>query len=102
MIILIALALLASMVDVRYTLLLILAGYGDEVNPIMRWAVGANPFTAYSLAAIQTLVAGAFGRILIGAIRWRYAPACGWALLWILVAVRVGSAIWNGLLWERS
>jgi hypothetical protein len=97
MIILCALALLASMVDVRYTLLLILSGYGDEVNPVMRWAVRLGPVATYALALIQTLAACAIACMLIveyGAI--------GWALLILLVIVRIGSVIWNWRVWRRA
>jgi hypothetical protein len=96
MIILIAIALAASLVDVTLTLRLLLCGYGDEINPLMRWAVRIGPFTAYSLAAIQTIVAGAIGCILIGS----GAAAYGWALLGLLVTVRVGSFIWNARIYR--
>ena len=97
MIFLCLIALLSSIADVHYTLLLILSGYGDEVNPLMRWAIRVSPFTAYSLAAIQTLTAGAIACILIT----QYG-AIGWALLILLVVVRVGSAAWNYALWRRA
>ena len=98
MIILIAIALAASLMDVTLTLRLVLCGCGDEVNPLMRWAVRLGPFTAYSLALIQTLTAGAIGCILIGS----GAAAYGWALLGLLVAVRVGSAAWNWNTWRKG
>lgn len=97
MLILCAIALLASIADVRYTLLLILAGYGDEVNPVMRWAIRLSPFTTHALALIQTLTASAIACILIA----QYG-AIGWALLILLVVVRAGSAAWNYSLWRRA
>jgi hypothetical protein len=90
-------SIVASIIDVRFTLLLILSGHGDEINPLMRWAVRLGPFTAYSLALIQTLTAGAIACILI-----HEYGAIGWALLWLLVAVRVGSAAWNWNIWRKG
>ena len=97
MILLSLVAVVASIADVTLTLRLVLYGYGEEVNPLMRWAVGSGPFTAYFLALLMTAIVGAISCYLIGS---GYA-AYGWALLILLVLVRVGSAAWNYSLWRR-
>jgi len=96
MLILCGVALVASMVDVEITLKLVGAGYGDEVNPLMRWAV-FHPMYAYVLAWLMTAAVCVLSCYLIGS----GAAAYGWALLILLVLVRVGSAAWNYALWRR-
>ncbi len=90
-------ALAATAWDVRLTLKIIAAGRGREANPIMRLMIRLRPWLAYVAALLMSAGVIVAGCILIGS----GAAAYGWALLGILVAVRVGSVIWNWRVWRR-
>jgi len=99
MIRLIAVASLLSAIDVALTLSMIRRGYGDEINPCMRWVIHyLKDWACYTVAALMTIGVGIISIILRGA----GAAAYGWALLILLLIVRLGSVIWNWLLWRRT
>ncbi len=99
MIRLIAIASLFSAIDVALTLSMIRRGYGDEINPCMRWCIRyLQDWACYTVAALMTIGVGIISIILRGA----GAAAYGWALLGLLVAVRAGSVIWNYALWRKT
>ena len=94
-------ALVASILDVALTFRIFRLGYEEEINRLMKWAVKRQPVAAYALGLIMTAGACVIGIVLVGAVRWRGAPACGWAWLGVVALVRAGSVALNYRTWRR-